>query len=200
MASEPTAGTAADQPATPAKGPRWGAGAAIILMALALLIGFFAGAITGAVWSPWFVNDVIRQEFITGPPAAGAFAVLAAAIAALAAVWSTVVTQKNSKAAVKQAKLASQEAVSQAYQASENAERWHRMQWAMDKALSRDATVGKAGVVACKAIVTHEKSSAAELRMLRSATSRWGREEAGVDTDDLLAQNRPTTKGSDQHG
>ncbi|NII49702.1 hypothetical protein [Frigoribacterium endophyticum] len=90
---------------------------------------------------PFVVDASFWRDFLTGPPVAGAFAVLAAAVAYSAA-------ERNAR---------------EQRRASEREEWWHRAEWALSRALSDNVTERSAGIQASSALVQSATDSEAAI-------------------------------------
>lgn len=95
-----------------------------------LLAGAVFGAVAGAIWrgyqAPFVIDDPFWRDFLTGPPAAGAFA-LAGAIVAYVAARTAASTAKRS--------------------ALRN-EWWDRTEWALTQVMSDDEDARNVGMAA----------------------------------------------------
>ena len=92
---------------------------------------FGLGFVARGFLPPFVIDDGFWRDFLTGPPTAGAFAVAAAVLAYRAATRNALEQRR----------------------AAERAEWWARAEWAMNRALSDEATERSAGVQAAAALV-----------------------------------------------
>lgn len=155
----------------------------VLTVGLALIMGFVIGAVTPHA----IAGDDLWRSFITGPPVAGLFAIVAALIAFAAAAYTARVTRRNAALAENEARTS-----------AENAERWKRIEWSANKALSSVETEWRAGFAACEALIDEGRCTPAERTMLQAALGLLSREAVKMDADNEGEDNGRHTTGGDQ--
>ncbi|MBG6084122.1 hypothetical protein [Zhihengliuella flava] len=114
-----------------------------------VMMALFAvgGAAVGRVMPPFVLDDPLWRDFWTGPPAAGVFALVGAAVAFVAATKSARVQRR----------------------AAERQEWWDRAEWAFNLAMSEDDSSRYIGLKAFEALETD--ATRAEYAMMAAVTT-----------------------------